>query len=865
MKYILSPFWILLICFLLIEKPVHAQSSEKYNSSLRLQYGLFQFNNNQQDFINSSTNSFLSAGLTYKHQLGRITALNLTGRYYEWNLNNGHALKTYAFQSMFVVQARKISSSWRINRITPYIGAGLGYENHVHSRTGADSSYWQFYVPVEAGLQINLNSRWSAGIFSEYKFASFTTLKKLFTTPYKSLDLVNSAGISLTYRFGQNKKTASVPVIWANPALGNTSPATKQTKTTVSTTTKPKPEAKATDTTGDKAKAEVKTTTSKQVVQTEVKSDKAATAVKSTVTKEIIVTETPADKADSATKSTSAAKEGKTKDTTAVKVKTKIPSKAIVAKQVKLKDTIAVKALTAARDTLSTVKAVNPGDNIVYQTINKTGDTATSVYAVIRKDIPVLTSRTLTTDTLLTGKTANPSDTIVIRIIPVAKDTLTNVQEETGMEQITDDDAPETDLVPEQEEETTVVRVQKQIVKETEFSETDTAMRRVVILPKIIMSTADTITVPVILNISVNKTDAKTAVSVAGKAKPEPKANAVYEKKTDSLLIVINRLNKKLSSIDNDSKKKSDSLLKAFNKLNERLNKMDVSAQKKASVKDTVVVRTIRTEPVAQPVTIIQNPGNNNVAEMVEQSIRKTNILETELLKVKWDLEDARTEIQRLSSENDAAINDLTGKVKSISTSPAPDTKATKTEVIPQAQAQIIIPAGAPKVDTAYNVISDSVKLIRQAIDSLSQNQKNLVKELKDVQNQNEELRKKMAKAAEKPEPVVTPVEKEFVLTVTFAVNSSRVGPNFLKDLSDAASLARKSPDKKLQLAGYADKSGKASYNLILSQKRVRAVKAELIKLGVPVKQIVEQYFGSELATQGVNENDRKVVLRVLK
>lgn len=793
MKYILSPFWILLICLLHIEKPAHAQSSEKYNNSLRLQYGLFQFNNNQQDFINTTNTSFLSAGLAYKHQLGRITALNLTGRYYEWNLNNGDALKTYAFQTMFVVQARKISSSWRINRITPYIGAGLGYENHVHSRTGADSSYRQYYVPLEAGLQINLNSRWSTGIFSEYKFASFSTLKKLFTTPYKSLDLVNSAGISLSYHFGQNKKTISAPVIMANPALGSTTPASIQVKPTVSTAAKQKPETKAT---------------------------------------------------------LPSVSQAKSTDTTAVKAKSDITPKVIAAKQVKLTDTIAVKAKTAARDTLSSVKAVNPGDTIVSRT---------------RKDIPVIIARTLITDTLLTGKTANPSDTIVIRIIPVAKDTLTNVQEETGMEQITDD-VSQTDLVPEQEEETTVVTAQKQIVKETEFSETDTAMRRVVILPKIIMSTSDTITVPVILNVSLKNQDARTAVSVAGKAKPELKANAAYEKKTDSLLTVINRLNKKLSSVEGDSKKKSDSLSAAVNKLNERLNKMDMSVQKKASVKDTVVVQTIRTAPAAQPVTIVQSQGNENVAQMVEQSIRKTNILETELLKVKWDLENARTEIQRLSSEKDAAINDLAGKVKSITPPSGPDTKAAKTEVIPPVPAQISIPAGTPKVDTAYNVISDSVKLIRLAIDSLSQNQKNLVKELKNVQDQNEELRKKMAKAAEKPEPVVTPeVEKEFVLTVTFPVNSSRVSTKFLKDLSDAASIAKKTPGKKLQLSGYADKSGKASYNLILSQKRVRAVKAELIKLGVPVKQIVEQYFGSELATQGVNENDRKVVLRVLK
>ncbi len=174
MKNLLNPGWILLISFMFMQHPSTAQSSQQYDNSLKVQYGIFQYNINQQDFISSTSNSFLNIGLSFRQRLNRISDLNLSGRYYEWNLKNGDALKTYAFQPMWQLHARKISSSWRINRLTPYIGIGIGVENHLLTHESTDSSYWKMYVPVEAGLQFNLNSRWSLGVFAEYKFASLS-------------------------------------------------------------------------------------------------------------------------------------------------------------------------------------------------------------------------------------------------------------------------------------------------------------------------------------------------------------------------------------------------------------------------------------------------------------------------------------------------------------------------------------------------------------------------------------------------------------------------------------------------------------------------------------------------------------------
>ena len=219
MKYLKYLLLVLITSYLGAGQPLNAQPLQEYNNSISGQLGLFHFNKDNNDFISQNNNGFLNAGLTYKRQMGRILALNLTGRYYEWEMGKYVDLQTKAVQALLVVQPHNISSSWRINRITPYIGAGVGYENHKLTSYGNDTTYQKLYIPLEVGLLFNLSPRVSIGVFSEYKLASVSPIKNTLESPKVQLDLVNTAGISLSYSFGRNKKKENFPVIRTNPSL----------------------------------------------------------------------------------------------------------------------------------------------------------------------------------------------------------------------------------------------------------------------------------------------------------------------------------------------------------------------------------------------------------------------------------------------------------------------------------------------------------------------------------------------------------------------------------------------------------------------------------------------------------------------
>ncbi len=653
MKNLLNPAWILLIGFLFVQHLSIAQSSQRYDNSLKLQYGLFQYSNNQQDFISTTPNSFLNVGLTYRQRLSRLTDLNLTGRYYDWNLKNGDVLKTYAFQPMWVLHTSKISSSWRLNRITPYLGIGIGVENHVLTHANTDSSYWKMYVPVEIGLQFNLNSRWSVGVFAEYKFATYTTLKNLVTSANSSLDIVNSSGISLSYNFGKNKKSVLFPVIRANPAL-----------------------------------------TDAELVFINEK-------------------ETPR----------------KTDNSFETRIKNN-EIMGILADPVK-----------------NPVKPINS-------------------------------------------------------VTPI-----------------------------------------------------ETEKHNIIVIPKVTTTISDTITVPIHINISVNTQDEKPVVSKPGKAKSEEKISPAYEKKIDSLLNVVKLQNIKLNKIDS---------------ANRLINK-------RSGVKDTIVIHTISKVPAKQSTPTIAVADNSKLAATVAQNTGKTDTIQAGMEKLQRDLDITTKKIQQMESEkakstaaqvsetpevNPAVI--VVGKDSLLTPVKAKDTIIIKI-ITPPSEIENILPAKAQKADSLSAAGNDSITQIKLSLDSLSQNQKFLMQELKNLKTQNEELQKKSMIESPKTDIIVKPVvSKNAVYTIAFAVNSSRVSAKFLPELKVMADSLKKIPGKKIQLSGYSDKSGQASYNLVLSQKRVKAVKNELIKLGISKKQMVEQYFGSELSTGEVNINDRKVVIRLL-
>ncbi len=192
-------------------------NGQTYKNSLGLHYGLFQFNNAQNEYFFDADGNFLNAGLSYKYKLGRLSSLSFTGRYYDWNVNEFQTLNTQSLQGMWLIHAGRISSSWRVNLITPYIGAGMGYEMHTLTENGSNQDFNNFYLPLEAGLYINLGSRWSLGVFAEYKLDRATEIKSRLGLTDNYQGVVNSAGVTLSYHFGQRTTKLIVPVVTTNP------------------------------------------------------------------------------------------------------------------------------------------------------------------------------------------------------------------------------------------------------------------------------------------------------------------------------------------------------------------------------------------------------------------------------------------------------------------------------------------------------------------------------------------------------------------------------------------------------------------------------------------------------------------------
>ncbi|MFM0428662.1 OmpA family protein [Paraburkholderia aspalathi] len=83
---------------------------------------------------------------------------------------------------------------------------------------------------------------------------------------------------------------------------------------------------------------------------------------------------------------------------------------------------------------------------------------------------------------------------------------------------------------------------------------------------------------------------------------------------------------------------------------------------------------------------------------------------------------------------------------------------------------------------------------------------------------------------------------------INFASAGARVPASALEDLNQSAQVlnacARNGKTAKLEVAGYSDNVGGAQGNLQLSKKRAEAVRAYLVKTGVPADSLVAQGYG---------------------
>ena len=109
------------------------------------------------------------------------------------------------------------------------------------------------------------------------------------------------------------------------------------------------------------------------------------------------------------------------------------------------------------------------------------------------------------------------------------------------------------------------------------------------------------------------------------------------------------------------------------------------------------------------------------------------------------------------------------------------------------------------------------------------------------------------------PAPVTPPVAKlpeKFI--VFFDWDKSNITPTAQSILSDAQDYADREGTVSISATGHADRSGSTAYNLGLSERRARAVKAELIRLGVPENEIVILWKGESENLVATNDGVRE-------
>jgi len=713
-----------------------------YNSSLKLELGGLNYNEIQNDFFDpANPENSMSGGLTYIYRPGRIAEFNFSGKFYRWNLSGNSEIQTQALQSLVVLHPGKISRSWRINRITPYAGVGIGHQWHELRQEGSTASYQNFYLPVEAGIMFNLSSRWSIGVYVEYKFDFGSDIKKKLINDKKHPDVINAAGVSLSYHFGRRKQDFDFPLVKTQPHIFEREAVKiEEIRPAIKT---------ADDPDGLFIRFKLQGAELKPVPGATITLDN----------------------------------QSGTSDDSGIYTFTYLASD--------------VYNFTVT----STV-------HLPYSGVVELRDTNLEVNLFLEPDLhkkpaitePVVAERPPKEPGIKDEKLPEP--------IPViAKDT-----------------TPPADTI-----------VTRHIIKEKVSTPADTLTGGIVFKPIIIYPDIDTIRIPVVFDFQPFGIPSVTSDhGVSQQLFADNQLIRSYEKKVDSLERLVMRLNNRIN----------------------RLESIAVHQPQTVEATEQPRTRTTRRDRKTQPE---QQPD-------FKSAILSAQIIaESELTEIKHEIELLSSRIQQMTNENRTALNELKEQLAT--------TPATRQETVVWRQPPVISPARPERPATVLrdtlpeSIIAESeyAESLRIEIDSLNQNQRVLFEELKKLQRQNQELLEEIANLSKIPETVeqevIEPVRKEYA--ITFAINSTVVGDEHLPRLSEIANILRKAPDFMIQLSGFADATGDPEYNMVLSRRRVQAVREVLMKLGIEQKRIVEQYFGSEKASGGVNPEDRKVELRI--
>ncbi len=84
------------------------------------------------------------------------------------------------------------------------------------------------------------------------------------------------------------------------------------------------------------------------------------------------------------------------------------------------------------------------------------------------------------------------------------------------------------------------------------------------------------------------------------------------------------------------------------------------------------------------------------------------------------------------------------------------------------------------------------------------------------------------------------------MFVVYFDFDKSSLTPEAMGIIRSAADTFKRTGAVNIKVDGYTDLSGTAKYNLALSKRRADAVRAELVKDGVPNNAVAEAWHGEE-------------------
>lgn len=94
------------------------------------------------------------------------------------------------------------------------------------------------------------------------------------------------------------------------------------------------------------------------------------------------------------------------------------------------------------------------------------------------------------------------------------------------------------------------------------------------------------------------------------------------------------------------------------------------------------------------------------------------------------------------------------------------------------------------------------------------------------------------------PEPEVVTLET-ITLYVTFPVNSAQIGAEYDEDIREIAEALEANPEVTVEIAGHSDSTGRADYNLDLSQRRAESVAQRLISIyGIEGQRVTPVGYG---------------------